>query len=527
MAQPTAMVDLARPGFKFGMTRLDIGRKGNALNVTVSTDKAVYQPRSKVQVDIQVKRPNGKPVAAGTEVAIAAVDRALLELSPNPSWKLLDAMLQERAYLVETSTAQMQVIGKRHFGKKALPAGGGGGAQTSRELFDTLLYWNPRVKLDGNGHAKISVILNDSMTAFKIVAIADAETGLFGLGDAEITSTQEVQITSSLPPLVREGDQYRAWVSVRNTTKDAIKLTLRGKAGNQALSEQSVALAAGDATEVAWNTTVPADMEKLAWQIDAVDSNGKSRDSIKLIQKIQPKVPVTVQQATFMQLKAPYSVDSALPEGALPGKGGVEVRLTAKLSEQTAGVRNYFENYPYSCLEQKVSVATGLRDAKRWAEISQNLNGYLDTQGFVQFFPGMGAGSEALTGYVLTMAHLSQQALPKETKEKMQKALLDFAEGRIKSSANWVWGEREFLPERRLSALAALAYSGKVQGRMLQAYEFKPIKMATTTLIDWYALLKLVADAPDRKNRLKAVERELRNRMSLCRRAAGIHHGER
>lgn len=229
VAQPTAMVDLARPGFKFGMTRLDIGRKGNALNVTVSTDKAVYQPRSKVQVDIQVKRPNGKPVAAGTEVAIAAVDRALLELSPNPSWKLLDAMLQERAYLVETSTAQMQVIGKRHFGKKALPAGGGGGAQTSRELFDTLLYWNPRVKLDGNGHAKISVILNDSMTAFKIVAIADAETGLFGLGDAEITSTQEVQITSSLPPLVREGDQYRAWVSVRNTTKDAIKLTLRGR----------------------------------------------------------------------------------------------------------------------------------------------------------------------------------------------------------------------------------------------------------------------------------------------------------
>ncbi|MEQ1601992.1 MAG: MG2 domain-containing protein [Methylophilaceae bacterium] len=512
--QATAMVDLARPSFKFGMTRLDIGRKGNALNVTVTTDKAVYQPRAKVQVDIQVQRPNGKPVAAGTEVTVAAVDRALLELSPNPSWKLLEAMMQERAYLVETSTAQMQVIGKRHFGKKALPAGGGGGAQTSRELFDTLLYWNPRVKLDANGRAKISVPLNDSMTAFKIVAIADAETGLFGSGEAEITSTQEVQITSSLPPLVREGDHYRAWVSVRNATKSEMKLTLRGNAGKQTLSPQSISLAAGGATEVAWNLSVPNDVEKLAWQIDAVDSDGKSRDSIKLVQKVQPKVPVTVQQASFMQLTAPYSVETVLPQGALPGKGGVEVHLTAKLSQQTAGIRSYFENYPYSCLEQKISIATGLQDGKRWDEISHNLDGYLDAKGFAQFFPGMGAGSEALTGYVLTMAHLSQQSLPSETEDKMQKALLDFAEGRIKSSASWFWGEREYLPERRLSALAALAYSGKVQGRMLQAYEFKPIKMATTTVIDWYALLKRVADAPDRNNRLKAIERELRNRMS-------------
>lgn len=512
--QATAMVDLARPSFKFGMTRLDIGRKGNALKVTVSTDKPVYQPRAKAQVEIQVQRPNGKPVAAGTEVAVVAVDRALLELSPNPSWKLLEAMMQERAYLVETSTAQMQVIGKRHFGKKALPAGGGGGAQTSRELFDTLLYWNPHVKLDANGRAKISVPLNDSMTAFKIVVIADAEAGLFGTGETEITSTQDVQITSSLPPLVREGDQYRAWVSVRNTTKNEMKLVLRGNAGKQALSPQSLNLASGAATEVAWNLTVPSDVEKLAWQIDAVDSDGKSRDSIKLVQKVQPKVPVTVQQATFMQLTAPYSVDTALPEGALPGKGGVEVRLTAKLSEQTAGIRAYFERYPYSCLEQKVSIATGLHEAKRWDEIRQNLDGYLDAQGFAQFFPGMGAGSEALTGYVLTMAHLSHQTLPQEAQDKMQKALLDFAEGRIKSSASWVWGEREYLPERRLSALAALAYGGKVQGRMLQAYEFKPIKMATTTVIDWYALLKLVADAPDRNNRLKAIERELRNRMS-------------
>ena len=36
---------------------------------------------------------DGKPAPAGTEVAFAAVDQALLELRPNESWDLLDAML--------------------------------------------------------------------------------------------------------------------------------------------------------------------------------------------------------------------------------------------------------------------------------------------------------------------------------------------------------------------------------------------------------------------------------------------------
>ena len=38
--------------------------------------------------------PDGKPLPAEAELAFAAVDQALLELRPNESWNLLDAMLQ-------------------------------------------------------------------------------------------------------------------------------------------------------------------------------------------------------------------------------------------------------------------------------------------------------------------------------------------------------------------------------------------------------------------------------------------------
>ena len=507
----TAMVDLARPAFKLGITRLDVGIKGARLNVEVSTDKTVYAPRALATIKIRVRLPNGKPAPAGSEVMVAAVDQALLELAPNPSWNLLEDMMQERGYLVETATAQMQVIGKRHFGKKALPAGGSGGRASSRELFDTLLFWQPRVKLDAQGMAVVNVPLNDSLTAFKIVAVADVGTGYFGTGSTEITSTQEVQLTAGVPPLVREGDQYLAMMSVRNATKTNLALKVQATAGAQTLPVLPMNLAGGEAQELSWNVTVPTGVESLPWQISVLDAQGKVWDSIKFTQKIQPRIPVTTQQAMFTRLEQPYRVATTLPEGAL--SGGIAVQLSARLADQTEGIRQYFVDYPYSCLEQKISIAAGLQDAQRWAEITQNLSGYLSTNGLAQYFPGAGRGSPTLTGYLLVIADEQGIKLPAALDSKMQRGLLDFAEGRTPMEQGGY--ELKYLTARRLQALEALSHRSLVTGRMLTAFEFKPNTQSTLMLIDWYSLLHRVSDAPLRAERLSQVERELRNRLSF------------
>src|SRR5213075_813496 len=92
------------------------------------------------------------------------------------------ALLGQRPTEVFTATAQSHVIGKRHYGRKAVPAGGGGGKSGARELFDTLLVWKGRVKLDANGRAQVEIPLNDSLTAFRIVAVAHAGAAKFGHG---------------------------------------------------------------------------------------------------------------------------------------------------------------------------------------------------------------------------------------------------------------------------------------------------------------------------------------------------------
>ena len=153
----------------------------------------------------------------------------MLELANNESWKLLDAMMGRRPYQVDTATAQMQVVGKRHYGLKALPPGGGGGRRITRELFDTLLLWKATVPLDAAGNASIEVPLNDSLTSFRIVAVASGGVGMFGTGDALIRSTQDLMILPGVSPIIRTGDSFDAEFTVRNASERAFAANVNAR----------------------------------------------------------------------------------------------------------------------------------------------------------------------------------------------------------------------------------------------------------------------------------------------------------
>jgi hypothetical protein len=292
--QPTALVDLGKPAFKLGLAALDVGWRGHELRVEVNADKPVYRVRDQAAVSVQVSRADSAPLPPGAEVAIAAVDEGLLELLPNRSWELLKGMMGRRAYEVETATAQMQVVGKRHYGRKALPAGGGGGRQATRELFDTLLLWRARVALDGQGRATLPVPLNDALTSFRIVAVAHAGADLFGNGETRIRTSQDLMLYAGLPPLVRAGDRFQAGITVRNASDQPMDVAITARlqpggkepaAAGAVPGETAVpplpplrrTLAAGEAQELGWAVEVPGDVTALAWEIDAAASVWRSK----------------------------------------------------------------------------------------------------------------------------------------------------------------------------------------------------------------------------------------------------------
>lgn len=113
----TALVDLAKRSYRLGIAKVKVGWEGHRLAVKVKTDKPKYGVRETAGVDIAVTKPGGAP-GQSAEIAFAAVDEALLQLSPNESWNLIDAMMGEQPLSVLTSTAQTQVVGKRHYDRE-------------------------------------------------------------------------------------------------------------------------------------------------------------------------------------------------------------------------------------------------------------------------------------------------------------------------------------------------------------------------------------------------------------------------
>ena len=521
---PTALIDLSKPAFRFGMAEIKVGAAAHRIDVKVAADQASYSVRGKAEVTITATLPDGKP-AANAEVAVAAVDQALLELMPNTSWNLLDAMLQRRAWGVQTATAQMEIVGRRHYGKKAVPAGGGGGRAPTRELLDTLLLWQPVVKLDDKGQARVTVPLNDALTSFRIVAVADAGVGLFGTGGTTIRATQDLQIISGLPPLVREGDQFRAQITLRNTTDKAMKVEVAPRATLINLKPQTVEIPAGGARELGWDVTAPVALgqtaaQSILWEIEARDLLAGARDALKAQQRLVPAVPVSVQQATLVQLDGSYELPVASPPSALPGRGGISLALQPKLAEGLPGVRDWWARYPYSCLEQQASKAIGLEDPAAWRALMARVPTYLDEDGLASYFPpGAGEtrrGSDTLTAYLLASSHEAAKldptmALPDAVRAPMERGLMAFVEGRIERK---FWSPRADLEMRKLAAIAALSRSGKAQARMLTSISIAPNQWPTHAVLDWMRILRSVSGIANQPARLQEAEQILRARLN-------------
>ncbi|MES2020931.1 MAG: MG2 domain-containing protein [Pseudomonadota bacterium] len=507
--EPTALVDLAKPSYRLGIAKVKVGWEAHQLQVAVKADRTRYAVRDVAQVDVAVKTPDGKP-ARTADVAFAAVDEALLQLAPNDSWDVLTALMGERPLSVLTSTAQTQVVGKRHYGKKAVEAGGGGGGDSSglnRENFQPVILWKGRVALDENGHARIPVTLSDALSSFKLVAIATDGAQLYGTGMTSVRTAQDLSIYAGIPPVVRTGDFYASSFTLRNgsdkpmtvtATVDLTPAIAQGK-------PLTVTIPAGGAVPVAWNLTAPANIDRLRWHVSAKASNGKAVDQITTDQAVVPLYPVEVWAGTLARVGADTIIPIQPPAGAIAGRGTVDIRLDDTLAPPLAGVREFMARYPYDCFEQRLSRAVALGDAGLWQALAGDLPAYQADDGLLRYWPsGSLNGSEALTAYVLAMTSDAGLPIPAGPRAKMIEGLKAVLDGRLRHED---YGDVRW---QRVYAFNALARAGAATPAMLGQLSMTPKEMPTALLADYLVSLdhlQGLANAPALKSAAEAVLR--------------------
>lgn len=353
--------DVGKPQFKIGYAALSVDPGLKKLAVEVATDKPAYKPRDKVKVTLKVK--DAAAAGAPACLTVAVVDVGVLNLigyqTPDPfSW-----FYNEKPLSVQTADSRIHVVGQRHYGEKGENAGGGGGeAEASARLsevelrgdFKTTAYWNPSLITAADGTVSFEFTLPDNLTTFRVMTVAQTKDSSFGRQDLSFKVSKPLLLLPSGPRFARVGDAFQAGVVINNysgrkgsvvLSMDAQGLTLKDK------PERTFDLAPNESREVLFAFEAPAEgRARLAVRA----MMGPDSDGLEMGFPVQT-TRGTETVATFDQTTGPKEEIVNLPDTLHPASSKLEVTAAASALTGLKGCVDYLTNYPYLCLEQRVS----------------------------------------------------------------------------------------------------------------------------------------------------------------------------
>lgn len=345
--------------YRLGYTELRIDPEARRLFVSVRPDKTDLAPGAELNVDLEVKDRAGKPHS--TELTVYAVDEGVLSLIgykvPDP----IPVFTAPRPLNVATLESRE---GLAHIGLEALDGalgaekgreGGGGGLSPARRDFRETAYFNPSVLTDAKGRAHVRFKLPESLTTYRILAVAVSEGDHYGFGASSITTSKRLMARPALPRFLRAGDAMEAGVVVAAKGFDPGQVTIQARATGITLlgdATRRVTLGRDQSLEVRFPFRAEtAGKASLRFDVEA----GGQRDAVVVERRIDS--PATLE-AVALYGKSQTSVAEALGDLSAirtdVGQLEISVASTA-LVGLGAGV-DELVHYPYGCTEQLSSM---------------------------------------------------------------------------------------------------------------------------------------------------------------------------
>jgi uncharacterized protein YfaS (alpha-2-macroglobulin family) len=487
--------DAGQPAFRVGYTTLTVDDESKRLDVKVSSDREEYLPHASAKVSVAVSDASGKPAAA--EVALWAVDYGLLSLTNYKTPDIVKAIYARRDLQVLTEDTRERMISRRALvvdpssgmgqgpgsgGGIAGGAGGGRGgggfvgglppppspARSSmldmvmtqsvvgeagpgfefRKDFRPVVFWLGSTTTAADGRATTDVTLPDSLTTYRIMAVAD-QAELFGSGEREIRVTKPLTLLPAFPRFLSRGDRASFGATVTNgsaTGGDAV-ITVRSldAAALQfdVTTVKTVHLAPGETAPVRFDAVARS---VAPVRVQMTVTLGKETDAF------ETTLPVTVPSR--LETVAAYGDTTSstieklmLPAGYVPGVGGLTVALASTALVGLGESVRYIDEYPYECAEAKASRALalvltadlggaftlpGVKPEAYRANAAQALDalyGFQCGNGGFTFWPGQCEATSAyLTAYVLDVWHTSR-ALQMTIEQGAVDRALDYLQG--------------------------------------------------------------------------------------------------
>jgi len=366
---------------------LPIDKRGAELAVTAKPNKPSVAPGEPATFDVTVAK-DGKPVA-GAEVALMVVDEAVLALSGahhedplEPFYRTVENGTEAASSLELVHDAGIEVATSPGFDRVDLDGllghgsgtgsgygiGGGRGAFgtvghgsgsatiASRKDFRATAVWAPSLVTDANGHARMTVTMPDSLTRYRVVALASKGPYFFGKVEDAIATRREVNARIVAPRFLTQGDAFELPVVVQNLDTKPREISVVARAANLAGDGpmgRRVTVPAGQRAEVRFGFHTIG-RGRAAIQT-AISSGDRSDASVIELPIYEPATTESFATYGVVDGDAPVFERLAVPTDIFKDVGGVEAEIASTQMQSLTDAYWYLQAYPYECAEQRSS----------------------------------------------------------------------------------------------------------------------------------------------------------------------------
>jgi uncharacterized protein YfaS (alpha-2-macroglobulin family) len=481
------------PEYRIGYCEVKVARPGDKLTVQVKPLSAVSKPGDKVEIQADVRDDKGKP-AADSEVVLYAVDEGVLSLTDYKTPDPLAYFNQGRVLEVQTNltlpTLLKEDAEESDFANKGYLIGDGKGGPPLlnglRKNFLACAFWNATLHTDAQGHVRGEFVAPDSLTRYRVIAIAATKQNQFGTGESAFEINKPVMVEASLPHFANLGDKLVLRGVLHNTTDLAgeVDVELQLDATARATeTKRHLTLPAHGSVPIDFPTEIVATGKgEWRWSVHFVSTDKKTEFNDALQSEVNVGYPAPLLRE--VETKRVESNEAELKRIADPqvleGTGQVTVDIAnTRVIELRESLR-YLLHYPYGCVEQTTSSllpwllvrdlrATLPELAKTDAEIADAVNHGINllmsmqtSDGGLSFWPG---GREpnfwgsAYGGLALAVAQKQKFSVP----DAETKKLFAYLSGQLRGMAKDATGYG-------LSAQCLAVYTLAVSGKPEPAY---------------------------------------------------------
>lgn len=380
------------PEYKVGYCELTVPSDKKRLFVEAKPSSDTVRPGEELSVTATVTDAGKQPVA-GADVTLYAVDEGVLSLmsylTPQPfeffhmpmalavnSYSTLDSLLEE-------------AMDDRYRGNKGIVIGGGGDdadpSAALRKNFVATALWSATLTTDAQGKVNATFKAPDSLTRYRIMAVAAKDADRFGSGESKFVVNKPLMVEPVVPRFAHLGDEILIKGIVHNTTPHdgsvELELTLDDNAiliteqrpfalvgvrnritMNASRSERRpITLKAGETAAVAFPVRfVKTGTTTWKWQVRTTTwAPGAPALSDAVESKFEVNSPIpALREVQYFELTSASASQNLLQRinpQLLESEGDLNLSFSQSRLYEARDALDQTLHYPYGCVEQTSS----------------------------------------------------------------------------------------------------------------------------------------------------------------------------